>query len=321
MARADLLVALVSSASKGDDAGFRRTVEALIADERAKHHHRVADELAASLHTERTGGAVSRTGHPGDLLYEVSPERKLNDLLLGPATERLLRDLVDEQRSTELLRTYGLEPRHRVLLVGAPGNGKTSVAECLAGELLAPLYVVRYEGVVGSYLGETTSRLQTLFDYVRTRHCVVLFDEFDTIGKERGDEHETGEIKRVVSSLLLQVDQLPSRVVVIAATNHPELLDRAVWRRFEARIDLPQPTRNQIADLLQRFSKGRGLDLGRAPRTFADRLHGASFGEVEDFATALLRRWVLAIPDADMRSIATSQLAEWDRRVTGAPRG
>lgn len=321
MARADLLVALVRSACEGNQAAVARTVETMIAEERAKHHHHLAEELATSLSAGRTPGVASRSGHPRDLLYEVSPERKLNDLVLAPPTERLLHDLVKEQHRADLLRSYGLEPRHRILLVGAPGNGKTSVAECLAGELLIPLFVVRYEGVVASYLGETTARLQAVFDFLRTRHCVVLFDEFDAVAKERGDEHETGEIKRVVSSLLLQIDQLPSRVVVVAATNHSELLDRAVWRRFQARVDLPAPSRRQITDVLCRYSTSRGFHLGRSPRTLADRLHGASFGEIEEFATALLRRMVLAQPDADMAVIATEQLSEWDRRAQGPAGG
>src|SRR6185436_19787896 len=110
----------------------------------------------------------------------------------------------------------------------------------LAGALIVPLYAVRYDGVVGSYLGETAQRLRRLFAFARTRQCVLFFDEFDTLGKERADEHETGEIKRVVSSLLLQIDDLPSHVVVVTATNHAEILDRAVWRRFQIRLNLPR---------------------------------------------------------------------------------
>lgn len=126
-------------------------------------------------------------------------------------------------------------------MTGEPGNGKTSLAEGIAHALAVPLVVARYDGLIASYLGETSSRLAKLFDYVRTRACVLFFDEFDTVGKERGDAHETGEIKRVVSSLLLQIDSLPSHVVVVTATNHPELLDRAVWRRFQLRLELPPP--------------------------------------------------------------------------------
>ena len=141
-----------------------------------------------------------------------------------------------------MLRSYGLEPRNKILLIGPPGNGKTSLAEAIAEALMVPLLTVRYESIIGAYLGETASRLSKLFEYAKTRQCVLFFDEFDTIGKERGDQHETGEIKRVVSSLLMQIDALPSYVVTIAATNHDALLDQAVWRRFQVKLELPKPT-------------------------------------------------------------------------------
>src|SRR5690606_12529058 len=144
-------------------------------------------------------------------------------------------------------------PRNRVMLAGPPGNGKTSLAEALATELMIPFITVRYEGIMDSYLGETSNKLNNLFEYVRTRHCVLFFDEFDTIGKERGDTQETGEIKRVVSSLLLQIDRLPSHVIVVTATNHPELLDRAVWRRFQLKIELNLPNKKQIDEWIDMF--------------------------------------------------------------------
>ena len=125
--------------------------------------------------------------------------------------------------------------------MGPPGNGKTSLAEAIAEALAVPFFVVRYEAMIGSFLGETAARLKRVFDYARTTPCVLFFDEFDAVGKERGDVHETGEIKRVVTSLLMQVDDLPSYTVVVAATNHAELLDRAAWRRFQVRL-LLNPT-------------------------------------------------------------------------------
>ena len=117
-----------------------------------------------------------------------------------------------------MLRSHGLEPRHRILLAGPPGNGKTSLAEAIAESLSIPLLTVRYEAVIGSFLGETAGRLRRVFDYARTTPSVLFFDEFDVVGKERGDLHETGEIKRVVSSLLLQMDDLPSWTIIAAAT-------------------------------------------------------------------------------------------------------
>jgi SpoVK/Ycf46/Vps4 family AAA+-type ATPase len=147
---------------------------------------------------------------------------------------------------------------------------------------------------------------------------VLFFDEFDTVAKERGDEHETGEIKRVVSSLLLQIDHLPSHVVVITATNHPELLDRAVWRRFQLRLTMPPPTRQQIQQWLERFAGRADLDLGYAPRTLADKLLGASFAEVEEFALDVQRQCVLRMPDADVRGIVRRQLEQWAARAAAS---
>src|ERR1700722_11363264 len=301
MSRADLLVNLVKAGSQGDQQLFKTTVEAMAAEERAKRHHQLANKLEENL---RSAGARTRPpevvrafdGGHGGLLYEVEPRRTVQSLFLEEPTQLACRELIEEQQRKDILRSYGLEPRHRVLLAGPPGNGKTSVAEAIATELLVPLFVVRYEAVIGSFLGETSSRLKRLFDFVRTHQCVLFFDEFDTLGKERGDTHETGEIKRVVSSLLLQIDALPSHVVVITATNHAELLDRAVWRRFQLRLSLPAPTLTQKQDWFDRFQETLGSPLGISAKVLAARLQVSSFAEVEDFVMDVVRRAALAIP-------------------------
>src|SRR6202035_1103792 len=198
-------------------------------------------------------------------------------------------ELVQEHHRSDLLRSYNLQPRNRLLLTGSPGNGKTSLAEALASALMVPFVIARYDGLITSYLGETATRLRRLFEFAHTRRCVLFFDEFDTLGKERGDIHETGEIKRVVSSLLLQIDDLPSHVVVISATNHPELLDRAVWRRFQLRLELPRPTREQIKGYFDLITQRLNFQLGLSHRTLADKLVGASFSELEDFVSDIAR--------------------------------
>ena len=214
-----------------------------------------------------TGGERKR-----DFLVELKPRRRLEDMVLSDVTRRACSELIEEQHRASVLRAQSLEPRHRVLLVGPPGNGKTSLAEAIAESLAVPFFVVRYEAMVGSFLGETATRLKHVFDYVRTTPCVLFFDEFDAVGKERGDIHETGEIKRVVSSLLMQVDDLPSYAVVLAATNHAELLDRAVWRRFQIRLTMDAPRRAQLTAYLERFAASLPEPLGRTPTTIARRL-------------------------------------------------
>jgi SpoVK/Ycf46/Vps4 family AAA+-type ATPase len=316
VARSDLLLDLVEAERRGDRDRFRILVEAVIAEERANQHHLLADRLSQLITTAGSGRV--RDDHASsvrDLVHEIVPERRLDDLELAPVTRRVIDELVEEQKRSELLRSYGIEPRNRLLLSGPPGNGKTSVAEAMAAELMLPFYVIRYEGVVSSFLGETAARLDNAFEFVRTRRCVLFFDELDTIAKERSDEHETGEIKRVVSTLLLQIDRLPGHVILIGATNHGELLDRAAWRRFQVRAELPAPSRAQATQYLERLAQRLGGDLGFAPRTIADKLAGASFAGLEEFALDVRRRAVLESPDANLRRIVKERLEHWHAQV------
>lgn len=320
MARADLLLRLVQTGIRGDKVSFRKVVEAIIAEERTKQHSVLAAQLEEALNAapfERplTNGNGQMFDHRmGSLFHEVMPQRKLADLILPNEVRQICQSLIQEQHRTDLLRSYNLEPRNRVLLIGPPGNGKTSLAEAIAEALMVPLLVVRYESVVGTYLGETALRLKKLFEYASTRKCVLFFDEFETLGKERGDLHETGEIKRVVSSLLMQIDNLPSHVMVIGATNHAELLDRAAWRRFQVRMTLPVPTRARLIEWFEKFQKRINIPLGYAPLSLAKRLLGANFAEVEEFGTTVFRQYVLDQPDADMKEIVSQTLKRWSSR-------
>jgi SpoVK/Ycf46/Vps4 family AAA+-type ATPase len=319
MSRADLLLSLVKAGSEGDQQLLRTTVEAMAAEERAKHHHQLADRLVEKLGSAKprprpTEIARSFDGGHGGLLFEVEPRRTFDSLLIDEKVLTACRELIEEQHRRDLLRSYGLEPRHRVLLSGPPGNGKTTLAEVIATELMLPLLVVRYEAVIGSFLGETSSRLKKLFDFVRTHQCVLFFDEFDTLGKERGDTHETGEIKRVVSSLLLQIDSLPSHVVVVTATNHAELLDRAVWRRFQLRLSLPAPTIAQKTEWFSRLQERLQAPLGFSPTALAGKLDVSSFAELEQFGEDIQRRYVLSLPNGDIKRIVAERLKQWRAR-------
>ncbi len=324
MARADLLADLVAHGMSGDRARFVRTVEALVAEERAKKHtvlaNRLSDLLASSPRPSENGRAGTGRAleqRVSDLYQETIPSRALRELLLPPDVQAVIGEVVAEHNRVDLLRSYSLEPRSRLLFIGPPGNGKTSLAEALAESLMVPLLRVRYDGIIGAYLGETAVRLRRLLDAARTRKCVLFFDEFETLAKERGDTHETGEIKRVVSSLLLQIDDLPSHVIVVGATNHPELLDRAVWRRFQVRIELPMPTRSRLAEWFAKFEKRLKQPLGYSPDTLAKKLYGVNFAEAEEFATSVMRQYVLGLPDSNVRQIVDATLKTWQSRTVG----
>ncbi|MBJ8340795.1 ATP-binding protein [Antrihabitans sp. YC3-6] len=319
MARADLLLALVKSGAGGDELAFRRAAEALIAEEEGKKHGVLASQLADALTRRSRSGSnvapLARNEAASALFYELEPARRTTDLVLPSPVRAAISELVEEHHRRDLLCSHGVEPRHRVLLSGPPGGGKTSLAEAVASELAVPLLTVRYEGLIGSFLGETASRLDTLFAAVRIRPCLLFFDEFDTIAKERGDIHETGEIKRVVSSLLLQADRLPSHVVVVAATNHAELLDRAVWRRMQIRLELPHPTRAAKIEFLSAWASRNNVDLGLSPRSIADRLGIVSFAELEDFVLDIQRRSILSGPEPHPTEVTQLVLKHWSTRA------
>lgn len=321
MARSDLLVALMTAASGGDKRAFRVAAEAIIAEERAKQHNVLADRLIKAIQANGTTPlqstqAAEASVRARDFIVEIIPRRELKDLILPEDCKKAVEQLVEEQRRAGLLQAHGLNPRNRVLLVGPPGNGKTSLAEAIAEQLSVSMFIVRYETMIGSFLGETAARLKRVFDYARTTPCVLFFDEFDAVGKERGDTHETGEIKRVVTSLLMQIDDLPSYTVVIAATNHPELLDRAVWRRFQLRLDLPAPTQEELVLYFSNFIENIGRKIKITPESIAKRLGNVSYAEAEQFTLDVRRRLILSMEQLPIASIIEEQLRLWERRVS-----
>jgi len=314
MARADLLCDLIKYGLLGDSVNFRKAAEAICAEERAKQHTVLAEKIEELLKiaTKPISSTLKNGINENAFFWEKTPKKRLDRLILPSNIVEACNDFIEEQTRADLLRSYGLEPRNRILLIGPPGNGKTSLAEAIAEALMLPFLVVRYDSIVGAYLGETASRLSRLFEYVKTRRCVLFFDEFETLGKERGDVHETGEIKRVVSSLLLHIDNLPSYVIVIGATNHEILLDKAAWRRFQLRLTLPQPTRSNLEKWFSMFEAEKNFDFGIEPSTLAKRTLGCSYAEVEEIALEIYRQYILKLPYSNSKNITERVLKLWN---------
>lgn len=288
------------ASARSERQALQRTMSAIIAESKrtAVKATQAAQPQLPGL--ERPG--QSRGGVDGDrlperiaeLVYTIAARRRLADLVLKDEVVEQIAEFIDEFSNAALLRAHSLEPRHTVLLVGPPGNGKTSLAEVFAAELGLPLLSLRYDAIVDSFLGETSNRLRKLIEYATDVPCVLFFDEFDAVGKERSDAQETGEIKRVVSSLLMQMDRLPSHTLVICATNHPELLDRAVWRRFELKLEIQKPDREQLICWFKEFARSLKEPTGVRPEEFADFMYGENMSAVEDFTLAVRRKVVLA---------------------------
>jgi SpoVK/Ycf46/Vps4 family AAA+-type ATPase len=238
-------------------------------------------------------------------LVEVStPELSWDRLVVSAKTSDHLHRIVEENRRSDLLAGYGLRPSQKVLFFGPPGCGKTLAAHVVASEMARPLVTVRFDGVVSSYLGETAANLRKVFDFVTSGWYVVLFDEFDAIGKDRDSPFEHGELKRVVNALLQMMDGLGGRSVLIAATNHEAMLDSGVWRRFDAVIRFRPPTQQDRIVMLRKFLGGF-----RVPAVVIDaaarRLSGATGSDLEMVALDAARRSALAgsteINDVDLQ--------------------
>ena len=197
-----------------------------------------------------------------------------------------------EFREWDVLEANGLPPTHKILFCGPPGCGKTMTAEVIASELSLPLLYIRFDSVVSSLLGETASNLRKVFDYIRLDTWVVLFDEFDAIGRSRDDVTEHGEIKRVVNSFLQMLDSFQARALIIAATNFEEALDPALWRRFDEVFRFERPTVSQIEDLMKaRLALVASKDI--PIKDYSTELAGATFSDVQRVCMSVLKTCAL----------------------------
>jgi SpoVK/Ycf46/Vps4 family AAA+-type ATPase len=298
---------------EGDAEGFRVAAREYIQEERRKNHHVVARDLERLL-ASYNGLSVVRGNNglsplpsgsrdvPKDkerdvaLIEMFEPARRLTDLVLDEATRKTLERIADENRKADLLKTYGSRPANRILFCGFPGCGKSVSAEAIAGELYLPLALVRFDAVVSSYLGETAANLRKVFDFARSRPMVVLFDEFDAIGKDRASLEEHGEIKRVVNSFLQILDGFRSDTVAIAATNHQGLLDPALWRRFDEIVFFDMPCAAAIEELLRRNLRQIGVHPAVDLHILAEGLVGLSHADVERIARDAAKEMLLTEP-------------------------
>lgn len=256
-ATADHIKALVKSHSSGDDDGFYAVALQVAAKAARQGHHRLAGELKDLVDAARRQSSATVVtpiaqprGEIADLVSASFPEVGLRDLVVADEVRARLDRVLAEQRQRHALMEQGFHPAHRLLLEGPPGTGKTMTAAVLAHELDLPLLTIRLDSVLSKYLGETGSKLRLLFDAVASQRAVYLFDEFDALGGDRAG-NDVGEARRILNSFLVFLEQASPESVVVAATNHRAILDRALFRRFDMVISYRQPSPDDAVSVLK----------------------------------------------------------------------
>jgi SpoVK/Ycf46/Vps4 family AAA+-type ATPase len=259
MAKADQVKALIRSHAEGDDTRFYAVAMQVAAQEARSGRGRLAQELRDLVDRskgrpqvadpDRFVGAVPLAQPRGELaglLVAAYPKTRLADMVLADRPRLRLTRVLREQRQRELLSTRGFTPLRKLLLIGPPGTGKTMTAAALAGELATPLLTIQLDGLITKFMGETAAKLRLVFDAIRETRGVYLFDEFDALGGDRAAKNDVGEIRRVLNSFLQFLEQDESDSLILAATNHPAILDRALFRRFDAVVDYTLPTASLV---------------------------------------------------------------------------
>ncbi len=297
--RADILRQLIQAHAAGDNAAFRKAALQLAAAESAAGHTKIADDLrrqVADLPSGRARGAVVDIAQPRGDLAEILEgghrDERLRDIVLNDSAQAELTRVIKENRARASLERHGIEPRRKLLFHGPPGCGKTLGAKVLAGEMGLPLLTVRLASLFSRFLGATANHLRAVFAEMTRRPGVYLFDEFDSVAQARGDSNDVGELRRVATAFLQLIDTDASPSLIVAATNHPELLDRAVFRRFDVVVPFELPSEEQLADLVDLRLRPQGIDLEKA-RSVARLGVGLSYADAARACADALRTMVL----------------------------
>ncbi|BEV13102.1 AAA family ATPase (plasmid) [Asticcacaulis sp. DW145] len=269
MASAQQLIGLIKSHAEGDADRFFDLAMQLAASEDQKGHRRLAEQLRGWAEAGKAPPTVTASvptplvtprGDLAGLLSASYPEVRLRDVITSEHIDDELSQIVSETKMTEALERKGLRPRRRLLLSGAPGTGKTLSASALAGELKFPMFTVLLHGLITKYMGETAQKLRTIFDAVRSSRGVYLFDEIDALAATRGGGNDAGEARRILNSFLQFLDEDTGPSLIVATTNLPDILDRAILRRFDLVLSYELPTTDEIYTAMER--RLTGFDIG-----------------------------------------------------------
>lgn len=306
MANADQLKALLQSHLEGDNKRFYSVAMQVAAHEAKRGYGKLAEDLRSlvdqakakqsilSASTKNTVPISRPRGELANLLSVSYPKSRLSDMVLNTELSQQLNRIIREQRHAVEILSHGLSPRRKLLLIGPPGTGKTMTASVLAGELGLPLFQVRLDGLITKFMGETAAKLRQIFESTHQTRGVYFFDEFDAIGSQRGLANDVGEVRRILNSFLQMIEQDDSHSLIIGATNHPDILDNALFRRFDDLLYYELPDEAHIASVLKSRLSHMAVK-NTSWRRLATKAIGLSYAELtraadETLKTALIER-------------------------------
>ena len=297
MARAELTKKLI--ASYGRDEEFRAVAEQIISEEEKKKNRLLASSLRKILEnigaSGQSNGALSRLvpfpDEANDFIQRVEPTRNWQNILLSPENANLLKGLTKEFRQADRIRRHGLSVRSKMLFCGPPGVGKTLCAEVFAYELGLPFFHVRLDSLISSYLGETATNIRKTFEFARRQPCVLFFDEFDALARSRDEAGEHNELRRVVNSMLIFIEQIEPGGFLVAATNLDSHLDSAIWRRFDEVVWFDAPDTRMTKDYLMHAF--RNFCLSFDPVKYTNQLRGYSYSDLERVCSQAIKASII----------------------------
>lgn len=292
------IASLVDSFGEENEAGFYTVALQIAARESRQGHHALAANIIKAVENAKQKKSENNVvnlaqprGELGDLLTVSYPNKGINQLILSEITRSKIVAILEEQMQRELLWEYGFKPAQKILLEGPPGTGKSMTAEVLASELSLPLYKVHLDSLFSKYLGETSSKLKNIFEKIDSNRGIFLFDEFDALSTDR-DNNDIGEARRILNSLLIFLDDFNSDSLIIATTNNSQIIDRAIFRRFDEIIhyDLPGLKEATLITKKRLGSLAYGLDFN----SIADSFEGLSQAEILKGAETTAKRALLS---------------------------
>lgn len=297
MARGELMKKLLASYGRDDE--FRAVAEQIITEEEKKNNLVLARSLRRTLdagtsRATRPKALASLIPFPeaaGDFIELVEPTHNKQDIILSAENIRIFESLLTEFRRADEIRRRGLSVRSKMLFCGPPGSGKTLCAEIFAAELGLPLYIVKLDRLISSYLGETATNVRKIFEFARKQPSVLFFDEFDAIARARDEDGEHNELRRVVNSLLIFIDRIQPKGFLIAATNLDHALDTAIWRRFDEVVWFDSPDTRMVARFLR--MKFKNVAISFDPETFVARLGDISYAELDRICVQAIKAAII----------------------------